>query len=86
MAISVTTVVPGSVGDARSLSGAFTSTAGDTTLTYTHGMYDVRIADFRLAAGAIGAQVPKVTHSAGVATVIWDDTLGFDGTFYIVGK
>lgn len=86
MSISVTTVVPGSVGDARSLSGAFTSAQGDTTLTYTHGMYDVRTAIFTLQGEAIDAQRPKVTHSAGVATVVWDDTNAFSGTFYIVGK
>lgn len=86
MSFSVSNVVGGSVGDARSLSGTFTSAAGDHTLTYTHGMYNVRDARFTLATGAVDVPPPKVTHSAGVATVIWDDTQGLSGSFYIVGK
>lgn len=86
MSFTVSNLRRGSVGDATSLAGTFTSDAGDTTFTFTHGMYDVRLARFSLETGAVDAQPPKVTHSAGVATVIWDDTQGLSGTLYVVGK
>ncbi len=86
MAFTVSNVIPGISGDARVLSGTFTSAVGDATLTYTHGMYQVRMADFSLDPGGIAPQIPSVTHSAGVATVTWDDTQGYSGRFCIIGK
>lgn len=86
MAFTVTSLVPGSAGDCRSLSGTFTSAQGDSTLTFTHGMGAVRLADFSLDPGGIAPQIPSVTHAAGVATVTWDDTLGASGRFCVIGK
>jgi hypothetical protein len=86
MAFTVSNVVPGSCGDARTLSGTFTSAAGDATLTYTHGMLQIRLADFSLDPANIAPQIPSVSHSAGVATVTWDDTQGASGRFIIIGK
>ncbi len=71
-------------GDQRVYSGTFTSAAGDTTLTVAHGMYSV--IDYDIALNMIGAQAPKVSNSAGTATITWDDTQGASGTFMFIGK
>jgi len=85
MAFTQSNVRRGNKGDEYSIAGSFTSASGDTTLTVTHGMNLVSEASIKLDS-SVGWQVPKVTHSAGVATVVWDDTQGGSGSFFFIGK
>lgn len=86
MAITISDPKRNVLGDLRSYSGTFTTASGDSSLTITHGMYDVRQADVRLDAGGVNTPNPKITNSSGVCTFLVDDTLGYSGTFYFLGK
>lgn len=85
MAFTTTNVTRGNHGNFYTISGSFTSAAGDSVLTVTHGMSHI-VEDRITLDASVGWQSPKVTHSAGVATVTWDDTQGNSGTFYFVGR
>ena len=86
MAFTQSNITGNVQGNMRTYSGSFTSASGDTTLTITHGMN--YLADFHvtLGSGQVGAQNPKVTTSAGVSTVVWDDTQGASGQYYFMGR
>lgn len=86
MAITISNPVRNVVGNLRTYSGDFTTARGDSTLTITHGMYNVVDSEVNMLKGAVGTQNPKVTHSAGVCTFVVDDTLGNSGTFYFMGS
>ena len=86
MAITISNARRESVGSLWAYSGDFTTDSGDSTLTVTHKMNYVAKADVDIQKGGVGAQNPKVTHSGGVMTMVFDDTLGYSGSFYIVGK
>lgn len=86
MAITLSNIRKESVGSLWSLSGDFTTADGDSTLTITHGFNYVASDNVSTKTGGVGVQTPKVTHSAGVATLVWDNTKGFSGKFNFVGK
>lgn len=86
MAITILNPVRNITGNLRTYSGDFTTAAGDSTLTITHGMYNVADADVNIQKGGLGAQNPKITHASGVCTFVVDDTQGYSGTFYFLGK
>lgn len=86
MAITISSPKRNVVGDLRTYSGSFTTATGDTSLTITHGMYDVRDSRVSLQAGGLNTPNPKVTNSAGVCTFVVDDTQGYSGTFFFLGK
>lgn len=86
MAITITSPTRNILGNLRTYSGDFTTVAGDSTLTITHGMYNVVDAKVDIQKGGVGAQNPKITHSAGVCTFVVDDTQGYSGTFYFLGS
>ncbi len=73
-------------GNMRTYSGTFTSASGDNTLTVTHGMNFLVNYHVTLGNGLVGPQNPKVTTSAGVSTVVWDNTLGASGQFHFIGR
>ena len=72
------------MGNKVAYSGLFTSASGDNTLTITHGMYNPIVTEAILQ--LVGAQVPKMTTSAGATTFVWDDTQGASGQFLILGN
>jgi len=86
MAITISDPVRNILGNLRSYSGQFTTAKGDSTLTITHGMYNVVETNVNMMKGAVGTQNPKVTHSAGVCTLVVDDTMSNSGTFYFLGS
>lgn len=86
MAVTLSNIRRGNTGDMYSYSGTFTSAAGDTTVTITHGMNYIAVEKVDLQGGAIESPQPKITNSAGVATVTFTDTMGCSGNFYFVGK
>lgn len=86
MAITISNPVRSVTGNLRTYSGTFTTASGDSSLTITHGMYDVRQSDVRIDAGGLNTPNPKITNSAGVCTFVVDDTLGYSGTFFFMGK
>ncbi len=85
MAFTTSNIIRGNHGNFYTISGSFTSAAGDTALTVTHGMHHV-VEDHVTLDSSVAWQTPKISHSSGVATVTWDDTQGNSGTFYFVGR
>lgn len=86
MAITLSNVRRESTGSIWSLTGDFTTATGDSSLTITHNFNYVASADINIQKGGIGVQNPKLTHSSGITTMVFDDTLGYSGTFDIRGK
>lgn len=85
MAVTVSTTGRTVYGNRVCLYGTFTSAAGDNTVTISHGMYQVD--DFNeVLEGALDYQNPKVSHSAGVTTLVYNDTDGLSGRWKIVGQ
>lgn len=85
MAFVVSGVRRGSQGDCYVITGSFTSSPGDSTFTFTHGMNYI-VDDQLQLHGLVDSTSPKTTHSNGVCTAIWSDTLGASGDFCFVGK
>lgn len=76
-------------GNMKTVSGSFTSVAGDNVLTLdnsVHGLNHITFAHADLDEYAIGTQTPKMSISSGTLTLTWQDTLGASGVFYIVGR
>ena len=86
MAITISNPTRNIAGNLRTYSGDFTTAKGDSTLTITHGMYNVVDANVNMMKGAVNTQNPKITHSAGVCTFVVDDTMANSGTFYFLGS
>jgi hypothetical protein len=79
----------GVVGNKRWVRGTFTTTTGDTTVSLTPtttGLYYIVDYDISLDTGGIAHQNPKVSISSGTITCTFDDTLGYGGTFYVLGN
>lgn len=85
MSFSVTPYT-GISGNMRTYHGTFTSALGDSALTLSHGFNYVAQCTVSLQRGAVGQQDAKVEHSSGTTTVTWDDTLGYSGDFFLVGR
>lgn len=85
MAFTITTY-PISLGNLKGLAGTFTSAEGDSSMTLAHGLNWVAYASVEIDTGGVGVQRPKITHSAGTMTVVWDDTLGYSGQLLVIGK
>lgn len=86
MAVTQSNIRRESIGSLWSLTGDFTSADGDSTFTVNHGFYFVASGTADIHSGGIATQRPKITHSAGVATILFDDTLGYSGKFQFTGK
>ena len=86
MAVTPSNVRKESVGSLWCITGDFTSANGDTGFTFEHGFNYVASDEVDLSAGGVGTQNPKITHSAGTATVTFDNTLGYSGKFKFIGK
>lgn len=86
MAITLSNIRRESVGSLWALSGTFTTASGDNSLVITHGFYNVANCDIRLNTGGLNTPHPKITNASGACTFVVDDTQGYSGTFYIVGK
>lgn len=84
MAFTVSNIQRSVTGNYVIISGLFTSARGDNTLTFTHGLNN--IVEDTVDLDAVGFQKPLVSHSAGVMTATWDDTLGVTGSFTIIGN
>lgn len=85
MAFTVTPYT-GSAGNMRTYHGTFTSALGDSALSLNHGFNYVAQCLVSLEPGGIATQRPSVSHSGGTTTVTWDDTLGYSGNFFVVGR
>ena len=89
MAIAYTVTNTHSAGNLRAVHGTFTSALGDTGGTLsatTHGLNYIVDYSLTLDTGGIAPQAPKVTISSGTITWLVDDTLGYSGKFYVVGR
>ena len=86
MAITISNPTRNVLGNLRTYSGDFTTAKGDSTLTITHGMYNVVDCNVTMQKGGVGAQDAKITNSAGVCTFVVDDTLAYSGTFFFLGS
>lgn len=89
VAYTVTDTVRG-LGPLQLVFGTFTSAAGDgngeTLTATTHGLNRIWLYQIKLDAGAIDAQTPKVSVSAGTLTWTVDDTQGLSGTWCVLGQ
>lgn len=91
MAVSYTVDRAGSgVGPYRFAAGTFTSAAGDgngeTLTASTHGLNYILFSDITLNTGGLNAPQPKVTISNGTITWTVQDTLGYSGKWYVLGR
>ena len=90
MAVSYTVTKAGpGLGPFRFAHGTFTSAAGDgngeTLAQSTHGLSYIVDASVFIDAGAMGAQTPKISISAGTITWTVEDTLGQGGRWFVLG-
>ena len=89
MAVAYTVTNMHSVGNLRAVHGTFTTAAGDSSLTLapaTHGLNYIVDYDIKLDTGGIQPATPKVTISSGTLTWLVDDTLGYSGKFFVLGR
>ncbi len=89
MAVAFTVTNAHSSGNLRAVHGTFTSADGDSDLSITsttHGLDYIVDYDITIDTGGLGVQRPKVTISAGTITATVDDTLGYSGKFYVLGR
>ena len=89
MAYTFTVTNTHSVGNLRAVHGTFTSAAGDNTGTLsasTHGMNYIADCNITLDTGGLSTPNPKVTISSGTITFVYDDTEGYSGKFYVLGR
>ncbi len=86
MAQANTNVLGSVQGNYRSWNCDFTTASGDSSLTFNHGLNHIVDSHVTLEKGGIGAQTPKVTHSSGTATAVFDNTLGYSGHAYFLGR
>jgi len=80
----------GVMGNKRWIRGTFTTDTGDSTITINAvtigGINNIVDYSIRTDTGGIDAQNPKFSVSGGTVTGTVDDTLGYGGTFYVLGN
>ena len=90
MAVAYTVTNTHSVGNLRAVHGTFTSAAGDgsavTLGASTHGLNYIADYNITLDTGGLNTPKPKATVSSGTITWNVDDTLGYSGKFYVLGR
>jgi hypothetical protein len=86
MAQTNSNVIGGVQGNLRYWSADFTTATGDHTLTFNHGLNYLVESRVSLAIGGLNTQDPKITHSSGTATAVFNNTLGLSGHAYFLGK
>jgi hypothetical protein len=89
MAYTFTVTNSHSSGDTKTIHGTFTTASGDTTGTLdadTHGLNYIVDYNVTLDTGGVSVPNPKITVSAGTITILYEDTLGYSGKFYVNGK
>lgn len=89
MAVTYTVSGVNSSGNLKSVHGTFTSAIGDTDLTLNptvHGLNYIADYSISLDTGGINSQSPKCTVSGGTITATVDDTLGYSGKFFVLGR
>lgn len=74
------------LGDMRKSMGSFTTADKDSTITVATGLNYIYDYGLTLAQGAVGAQQPKLSVSGGTITGTVDDTKGFSGRFFALGR
>lgn len=77
------------LGNLRAVHGTFTSASGDTVQTLdnsVHGLNYIVFQDVSLDTGGLNTPISKIGISSGTITATWDDTMGYSGTFYVVGR
>ena len=90
MAVAYTVTNVHSLGNLKAVHGTFTSAAGDgngeTLTATTHGLNYIADYSIKLDTGGLNVPQPKVTISSGTLTWTVDDTLGYAGKFYVLGR
>ncbi len=89
MAVSFSVTNAHSVGDLRSVHGTFTSAAGDSSASLsnsTHGLDYIADYTVTLDTGGVSSHNPKVTVSSGTLTIVFEDTQGYSGKWYVKGR
>ena len=89
MAVAYTLTNAHSLGNLKGVHGTFTTANGDNTLTLapaTHGLNYIVDYKISLDTGGLNIPAPKVTISSGTLTWTVDDTLGYSGKWYVLGR
>jgi hypothetical protein len=89
MAVAYTVTNVHSVGNLKAVHGTFTTAAGDsggTLAPATHGLNYIVDYVITLDTGGLNTPTPKATISSGTITWTVDDTLGYSGKFYVLGR
>ena len=89
MAATFTVTNSHSEGNLRSVHGTFTTASGDTSITLdssTHGLDYIVDYNVSLDTGGVATPQPKVTILAGTMTILFQDTKGLSGKFYVKGR
>lgn len=79
-----------SFGNLKFVFGTFTSAAGDgngeTLSATTHGLNFIVASEITLDTGGLNTPVLKKTVSSGTLTWTLDDTLGYSGKWWVIGR
>ena len=90
MAVAYTVTNTHSSGNLRAVHGTFTTAAGDgsaeTLSATTHGLNYIVDYQIKLDTGGLATLPPKVTVSSGTLTWTVDDTRGYSGKFFVLGR
>lgn len=92
MAVAYTVDSPGvqSLGNLKLVHGTFTSALGDgngeTLTATTHGLNYIVGYQILLDTGGLNTPQPKVTIASGTLTWTVDDTLGYSGKWWVLGR
>lgn len=86
MAQTNSNVASHSVGSMKAWSCTFTTAAGDSSLTFEHGFSYPVESRVTLEPGGIATPAPKISNSSGTCTATFDNTQGYSGTAYFMGR
>ena len=89
MAVSFTIDGVQSVGNMKWAHGTFTSADGDTSASLanaTHGFNYVVGYQFTFDTGGVAVPTPKATISGGTITLTFDNSQGYSGKWWVMGR
>ena len=89
MAAAFTVTAVHSQGNLRGVHGTFTTAAGDASISLpqtVHGLNYIVDYHVTLDTGGLDTQAPKVTISSGTLTILFNDTDGYSGKFFVLGR